>query len=95
MCTHISATTAVTGAGKAGDRWFPVTQAVVGYDHATTGPDEHALLLDFVNYDLGLGARVAVELDLDSGRALVARIQEAIAAAEASGLEDDRRERTG
>jgi hypothetical protein len=86
MCTHICMTTPVTGAGRTGDRWFPVKQAVVGYDHATAGPDEHALLLDFVNYDLGLDARVAVELDLDSGRALVARIQEAIAAAEARGL---------
>jgi hypothetical protein len=43
---------------------------------------EHLLLLDFVNP----GAGVAVELDLESGKALVAELQKAIAAAEASGL---------
>jgi hypothetical protein len=44
------------------------------------------LLLDFMNRDMGPGARVAVELDLASGRALVAELQAAIAAAEASGV---------
>lgn len=87
MCTHITTTTAVTGAAKGGAGWFAIKQAVVGYDHATQGPDEHALLLDFVNYDIGLATRVAVELDLASGRALVAHLQEAIATAEAAGLD--------
>jgi hypothetical protein len=44
------------------------------------------LLLDFTNYELGTGARVAVELDLASGRALVEKLRAAIEAAEASGL---------
>jgi hypothetical protein len=86
LCTHIAATAAINGAGKSGAGWFPVNQVSVGYDHATQGADEHALLLDFVNYDLGLGARVALELDLDSGRALLKTLQAVIADAEAAGV---------
>jgi hypothetical protein len=86
MCTHITTTAAVSGSGKSGSGWFPVKQVSVGYDHATQGRDEHALLLDFVNYDLGLGARVALELDLDSGRALLRTLQAVITEAEAAGL---------
>ncbi len=86
MCTMISMKTAVTGSGKGAAGWFPVRQANVGYDHATHAQLDHALLLDFVNPDLGAGARIAVELDLASGKALVEQLQAAIAAAEASGV---------
>jgi hypothetical protein len=86
MCTTISHTSSVTGAGKGPQGWFTVNQATVGYDHATHTGAEHALLLDFANYDLGTDARVALELDLASGRALLAHLQDAINAAEASGL---------
>ena len=86
MCTMISMQTAVTGSGKGAGGWFPISQANVGYDHATHSPFEHALLLDFVNPQLGVGARVAVEMDLASGRALVAQLQAAIAEAERSGF---------
>lgn len=86
MCTMISATQPMRGMGKGGSGWFKVTQATVGYDHTTHFEDEHALLLDFTNYGLGIDARVAVELDLESGRALLAQLQDAIAQAEASGV---------
>ena len=82
----IAMTAAVTGMGKWTDGWFPVTRATVGYDHATHSGTAHALLLDFTNYDLGIEARVALELDLDSGRALLGQLQAAIDAAEASGV---------
>ena len=36
-------------AARAPTGWFPVSQANVGYDHATHTQNEHALLLDFVN----------------------------------------------
>lgn len=88
MCTTISATTSVTGSGKGADGWFPLAQATVGFDHATHSPGEHALLIDFANYDLGTGARVAVELDLASGRALLEQLRLAIEAAEATGLRE-------
>lgn len=86
MCTMISRTTQIKGSGKGPDGWFTVSQANVGYDHATHAPLDHALLLDFVNPDLGTGARLAVELDISSGKALIEQLQAAIAAAEASGV---------
>ena len=86
MCTMISASTPVSGSGKGATGWFPLTKANVGYDHPTHGQFEHALLLDFINPDLGPSARVAVELDMASGKALVEQIQAAIRAAEAAGV---------
>jgi hypothetical protein len=44
------------------------------------------VLIDFMNRDLGPAARVGVELDLASGRALLAELRAAIEAAEATGL---------
>ncbi|MGI9148979.1 MAG: DUF6295 family protein [Chloroflexota bacterium] len=84
----ISLQTAVTGSGKGVTGWFPISQANVGYDHATHTQAEHALLLDFVNPDLGASARVAVELDIPSGKALIAQLQAAITQAEHSGFSE-------
>ena len=86
MCTMIAGTTPVSGMGKGAEGWFPVNRATIGYDHTTHSADEHAVLIDFTNYDLGLDARVALELDLDSGRALLAQLQAVIERAEASGV---------
>ncbi len=86
MCTMIALKTSVNGGGKGHAGWFPVTQANVGYDHTTYMQNEHALLLDFVNPELGASARVAIELDIASGKALIAQLQAAIAEAEASGV---------
>ena len=88
MCTMISMQTAVSGSGKGSAGWFPISQANVGFDHATHTQAEHALLLDFVNPQMGAGARVAVEMDLASGRALVAQLQAAIEEAERSGFNE-------
>ena len=86
MCTGIWHTSAIAGTGKGPQGWFPVNQATVAFDHATQGGKEHALLLDFANYDLGTEARVALEIDLASGKVLLAALQGAIEAAEASGV---------
>jgi hypothetical protein len=86
MCTYISNRTQVAGAGKGAEGWFRITEAVVGYDHPVHANTDHAILIDFTNPDAGLGARVAVELDLESGRALLAQLAETIGAAEATGV---------
>ncbi len=88
MCTMIAMKTPVTGGGKGPRGWFPVSQVNVGYDHASYLQREHALLLDFVNPVLDPGARVAVELDLASGKSLIAQLQAAIEAAEQSGIRE-------
>lgn len=93
MCTMISITKPVRGMGKGPRGWFPLTRATVGYDHSSHSNDAHALLIDLVNYDLGTDARVAVELDIEAGRALIELLQDAISQAEQSGVaihhEDD------
>ena len=86
MCTWISLSTRVMGSGKGANGWFPLSQANVGYDHATHAPLEHALLLDFVNPQMGPGARVAVEMNIESGKALLEQLRAAIEAAEQSGV---------
>jgi hypothetical protein len=86
MCTWISLSTRVMGSGKGASGWFPLSQANVGYDHATHAPLEHALLLDFVNPQMGPGARVAVEMNIESGKALLEQLRAAIEAAEQSGV---------
>lgn len=83
MCTMISQQTPIAGSGKGPDGWFPVRQASVSYDHPFNVPLEYALNIDFVNEALGPGARVAVELDAASARALVETIQAVLARAEA------------
>lgn len=88
MCTSINESVPVRGAACGGAGWFRLARATVGFDHSTHTGAEHALLLDFSNYDLGTGARIAVELNLASGKALLNALETAIAAAEATGLRE-------
>ena len=82
MCTSIVEIAAAEGAAKGDGGWFALTHAVVSYDHPHHALLEEAITLDFVNGALGPGARAAVELTLDSARALSAALLRAIAAAE-------------
>ena len=88
MCTNICHSTGIAGSGKGAGGWFTLSQANVGFDHATHAPLEHALLLDFVNPSLGTGARIALEMNIASGKALVETLQAAIQAAELSGARE-------
>lgn len=83
MCTTISDQATITGSGKNGQGWFPIDRAVVGYDHPSHAPLEHALLLDFTGGSTGSPARLAVELSLDSARELATMLAETIRQAEA------------
>jgi hypothetical protein len=82
MCTSIVEVVGVTGAGKSAEGWFDVTSAVVSYDHPHHALLEEAITLDFVNAALGPGARVAVELSLESAKELSQALAKAIRAAE-------------
>jgi hypothetical protein len=75
----------VEGCGKGPDGWFGVRQANVSYDHPFNLSLEHALNIDFVNESLGPGARVAVELTVESARNLVETILAVLARAHAGG----------
>ena len=82
MCTSIVEIVAAVGAGKGSDGWFAVSHAVVSYDHPHYALLEEAIAIDFVNHARGPGARAAVELSLESAKALSGALAKAIAAAE-------------
>ena len=82
MCTSIVEIAAAEGMAKREDEWFPLTHAVVAYDHARHALLADVITLDFINSDLPPGARAGVELTLDAAKALSAALARAIAAAE-------------
>ncbi len=86
MCTNIATKTRVAGSAKTGSGWLRVDEASVGFDHATHAWVEHAVRIDFTS--VSCADRAAVELDLASGKALLAVLQEVIAAAERSGVRE-------
>ena len=82
MCTSIIEITPAEGMAKRGDNWFPLSQAVVAYDHARHAHLGDVITLDFLNAALGAGARAGIELTLESAKDLRAALDRAIAAAD-------------
>ncbi len=82
MCTSIVEIVKAEGSGKGEVGWFDLTTAVVSYDHPHHALLEEAIAIDFVNSALGPGARVAVEITLQSAKQLSAALSRAIAAAD-------------
>ena len=82
MCTSIIEISRAEGMAKRGEEWFPLSQAVVAYDHARHAPLGDVITLDFFNTDIGAGARAAVELTLETAKELRAALDRAITAAE-------------
>lgn len=76
MCTYRTATLEVEGSGKGAEGWFPVTDASVYFDHPVHAPADHTLNVDLRNPSRGAAARVALELDPVSARALALAILE-------------------
>ena len=79
MCTYQTTTLAVAGSGKGAEGWFPVSDATVYFDHPVHAPADHTLNIDLLNPAAGSGARVALELDPGSARALAEAILETLA----------------
>jgi hypothetical protein len=82
MCTSIVEIAGAEGMAKRGDAWFPLSHAVVAYDHARHAPLGDVITLDFINTRLDPGARAGIELRLDAAKELLAALTRAIAAAE-------------
>jgi hypothetical protein len=82
MCTSIIEITPAEGMAKRGDTWFPLSLAVVAYDHARHAPLGDVITLDFLNTGLGPESRAGVELTLEAAKALRGALDRAIAAAE-------------
>jgi Family of unknown function (DUF6295) len=85
MCTMIVKKVDIDGSGKGTKGWFTLNQANVSYDHPFHVSMEHALNIDFVNEDLGPGARVAVELSEQAARRLADAIQDVLLQAKVGG----------
>ncbi len=85
MCTMIVTQARISGSGKGANGWFTLGEVNVSYDHPFHVPLEHALNIDFVNEAEGPGARVAVELTVDSARRLAHTILATLQRAEAGG----------
>jgi hypothetical protein len=81
MCTYITHKIGIDGSGKGATGWFSVTDASVYVDHPVHAPYAHTVNIDFLNPERGPSARVALELTEESALALVAAIQQALAAA--------------
>ncbi|MEZ4728708.1 MAG: DUF6295 family protein [Caldilineaceae bacterium] len=92
MCTMIVQQVPMEGSGKGTAGWFAVQQANVSYDHPFNAPMDHALNIDFVNEAQGVGARVAVELSVESAKNLVETILAVLAQAEAGGWLDEEKQ---
>jgi hypothetical protein len=84
MCTYQTERVTVQGSGKGAGGWFPLTDASVYFDHPVHAPADHTVNLDFLNPGRGPGARVAVELDPASARALAEAILATLDAAPAA-----------
>jgi hypothetical protein len=78
MCTYQTDHVALSGSGKGAGGWFPLSAATVYFDHPVHAQAEHTLNVDFINPELGPAARVAVELDPASARALAEAILAAV-----------------
>ncbi len=85
MCTMIAKKIEIQGSGKGQADWFGLHQATVSYDHPFDVPLEHALNIDFVDEARGPGARLAVELSVESAESLVRTIQSILAEASRGG----------
>ena len=82
MCTSIIEIARADGMAKRGDEWFPLSHAVVAYDHARHAPLGDVITLDFINAGLEPGARAGIELTLETAKELHAALDRAIAAAD-------------
>src|SRR5260370_12233436 len=82
MCTASVEIVRGEGMAKRGDEWFPLSQAVIAYDHARHAPLGDVITFDFINTDLDPGARAGIELTLETAKELRAALDRAITAAE-------------
>ena len=74
MCSYLTERLLVHGSATGRAGWFTVTDAMVYFDHPVHAPQDHTCNIDFLAPSEGASARVAIELDVHSARALAAAI---------------------
>ncbi len=69
------------GSGGPPPGWVRLSEAMVYFDHPVSAPSDHALAIDFLAPAAGPAARLAVELDANSAKALADAILSILEAA--------------
>ena len=82
MCTNICENKEITGSGLRDNGWFKVKEARVSFEHPFNLQSEYSLNIDLVNDDLGLDARVGIELTPESARRLMATVESVLSQGE-------------
>jgi hypothetical protein len=82
MCTYITEKTKIVGSAKGPNEWMRIDTANVYFDHPFHALLDHTLNIDFVSEAEGGTQRVAVELSAESARALIRKIEAALASGE-------------
>jgi hypothetical protein len=75
MCSYITEKTTVVGSAKAAGRWTRLTDAAIYFDHPQHALADHTVNVDLTGVD---GSRFALELTVESARALVAAVDAAL-----------------
>jgi hypothetical protein len=88
MCTYQTEKVALRGSGKSRQGWIKVTEATVYFDHPGHFPAGHALMVDVTDPAKGPDARIALELDPRSARALAESILRTLDQVPAALLEE-------
>ena len=88
MCTYVIEQAKIEGSGRGQRGWFKLNGVRVYYDHPFHSQAEHTLNIDFVNEDLGLDARIPVELSAESARELIRAIEAALEAGDVAHAAD-------
>ena len=74
MCTYQTERIAVKASATGRDGWFRASDATVYFDHPVHYPAGHALMIDVLDLSQPAGARVGIEFDASSARALAQAI---------------------
>ncbi|MGX7680658.1 DUF6295 family protein [Jatrophihabitans sp. DSM 45814] len=78
MCTYSTEHAVLSGSAKGRNGWFALTDATVYFDHPVHAQSVHTLNIDFADPTAGPSGRIALELDADAARELVAAIERAL-----------------
>jgi len=82
MCTYITEKADIIGSAKGPRGWMRIDSANIYFDHPFHAQLDHSLNIDFVGDVAGNRERVAVELSAESARALIRKIEAALASGE-------------
>jgi hypothetical protein len=90
VCTYQTEKLALEGSAKTPTGWSSMTEAIVYFDHPVHFAAGHALMVDVLNPAMGPSARVALELDPESARALANAILHTLDTVPSDLLSDQR-----